>query len=82
MIPRDSNGRVDTARNIDKWTVASTIGDYDGAERSWWALDPRYDVENPHYDDPNHHAKDRSDLFDNFEDALAYALKMARGDAE
>ena len=78
MIPRNPNGQVDTARNIDKWTVATTIDDYDGAERSWWALDPRYDVENLRYYDPG---EDRSEIFDHFENALAYALKMARGDA-
>ena len=50
-------------------------------ERKWWALDPRFDIESPRYD-YDYFIEDRSEAFDNFNDALAYALTMAQGDAE
>ena len=88
MIPRKSNGEADVTANVDKWTVTTEIcpvwrDDWGGEvpmERRWWALDPRFDIENLRYDS-DFHAKDRSEIFDDFENALAYALTMARGDA-
>ena len=88
MISRKSDGEADITVNVDKWTVATEVlptiflgrGCKKTMERRWWALDPRYDIENRSFD-PDYCVPDRSDLFDNFEDALAYALTMARVDA-